>query len=278
MALKAAVIGLAAILSANTANAQETTESDSRWSISIGANYRQNRMGSEVDRDMAEMDAGYSPVFAGFKPIGVDPNFFNMTLTLKRDFPITDELGMRAVLWLAGMGGLDKDLYDETYALCIPPPSGTQVGDARITFNSGLVGYFNASLGAEFYYRPFDWLYVHTGVLAGVAYLQTDAQLQTILIAEPDVAEDLRNIGIPSHVNVLTESSGVGWSTTLYAGLEFRFYDFGVYTNAGYVFEEVELQSTSNVYLDEVLTEEKERETLQQNWGPFAELGLSYYF
>lgn len=278
MGLKPALLGLAALISANTANAQETTESDSRWSISVGANYRQNLMGPEVDRDMAEMDAGYIPVFAGFRPIGVDPSFFNMTLTLKRDFPITDELGMRAVLWLAGMGGLDKDLYDETYALCIPPPLGTQVGDARITFNSGLVGYFNASLGAEFYYRPFDWLYVHTGVLAGVAYLQTDAQLQTILIAEPDVAEDLRNIGIPSHVNVLTESSGVGWSATLYAGLEFRFYDFGIYTNAGYVFEEIELQSTSNVYLDEVLDEEKERQTLQQNWGPFAELGFSYYF
>ncbi|MFH1065853.1 MAG: hypothetical protein V1734_05095 [Nanoarchaeota archaeon] len=278
MNLKAAVIGLAALLSANNANAQETTESDSRWSISVGANYRQNLMGPEVDRDMEDMNAGYSPFFAGFRPIGVDSGFFNMTLTLKRDFPITNELGMRAVLWLAGMGGLDKELYNETYPFCIPPPDGEQVGDARITFNSGLVGYFNASPGAEFYYRPLDWLYVHTGVLAGVAYLQTNASLQTMLIAEPDIAEGLRNIGIPSHVNVLTESSGVGWSATLYAGLEFRFYDFGVYANAGYVFEEIELSSHSDVYMDGVLDEEKERQTLQQNWGPFAELGLSYYF
>ncbi len=278
MGLKPALLGLAALISANTADAQEIEYSDTRWSISIGANYRQNLMGPEVDRDMEEMNAGYRPLFTGYKPIGVDPHFFNMTLTLKRDFPITDELGMRAVLWLAGMGGLGKRLYDETYPFCIPPPDGEQAGDARITFDSGLIGYFNASLGTEFYYRPLNWLYLHTGVLAGVAYMETDSSLQTMLIVDPDVAEGLRAMGIPSHVRVLTESAGVGWSTTLYAGLEFRFWDFGVYANTGYVFEEIDLQSHSDVYMDEVLSDEKEKQTLQQNWGPFAELGLAYYF
>jgi len=278
MNLKAA-LGLAALLSANTANAQTMEYSDTMWSISVGANYRQNLMGDEVDRDMEEMNAGFRPFFEGFKPIGADNNFFNMTLTLKRDFPITEELGMRAVLWMAGFGGQGKRLYDKTYPLMVPNTS-TRLGDARITFDSELIAYFNASLGAEFYYRPLGWLYVHAGVLAGFAYMQTHTSLRTALIADESTEELLSALGMPIDVNAITDSSNFGWSATLYAGLEFRFWDFGIYANAGYVFEDINLNNHTEVYYDYIATSDdfKNTTTLQQNWGPFAELGLTYYF